>query len=92
MQRYFLAESLEDYRSAEIVLEGEQFHHMIRVMRMEEDDGSQRPDESEQELRTALPAGQDTQPRRPVRNAQDARLFRKELAGAGAAGMGIREY
>lgn len=38
MQRYFLAESLEDYRSEDIVLEGEQFHHMIRVMRMEEDD------------------------------------------------------
>lgn len=38
MQRYFLTETLEDYRSVDIVLEGEQYHHMIRVMRMEEED------------------------------------------------------
>lgn len=52
--------------------------------------GCQRLDESEQELRTALPAGQDAQPRRSIRNAQNARFLRQELVGAGAAGVGVR--
>ncbi|MEG0288762.1 MAG: 16S rRNA (uracil(1498)-N(3))-methyltransferase [Carnobacterium sp.] len=34
MQRYFLAETIADYQTAELILTGEQYHHMIRVMRM----------------------------------------------------------
>lgn len=38
MQRYFLTEQTPDYRSTEIVLYEDQYHHMIRVMRMKEKD------------------------------------------------------
>lgn len=34
MQRYFLAETVEDYHTTEIALTGEQYHHIVRVMRM----------------------------------------------------------
>lgn len=36
MQRYFLTEQLSDYQTAEIIVQDEQYHHMIRVMRMKE--------------------------------------------------------
>lgn len=36
MQRYFLEESLSDYQTQPFVLVGEQYHHMVRVMRMKE--------------------------------------------------------
>lgn len=36
MQRYFIVEKLkDDYQSTEIILTGEQHHHIVRVMRME---------------------------------------------------------
>lgn len=34
MQRYFLTKQLADYQTEEIVLQGEQYHHISRVMRM----------------------------------------------------------
>ncbi|MFL2106403.1 16S rRNA (uracil(1498)-N(3))-methyltransferase [Desemzia sp. FAM 23991] len=36
MQRYFLTEQPSDYQTAEIIVQDEQYHHMIRVMRMKE--------------------------------------------------------
>lgn len=34
VQRYFLDETVADYRESPILMAGEQYHHMIRVMRM----------------------------------------------------------
>lgn len=37
MQRYFLDEKLTDYRNQTIAISGDNFHHMIKVMRMKVD-------------------------------------------------------
>ncbi|PLS34570.1 16S rRNA (uracil(1498)-N(3))-methyltransferase [Carnobacterium maltaromaticum] len=38
MQRYFLKEMIDDYQNQLISIEGDQYHHMIRVMRMKVED------------------------------------------------------
>ncbi|MBM6613886.1 16S rRNA (uracil(1498)-N(3))-methyltransferase [Desemzia sp. RIT804] len=38
MQRYFLNQQMPEHRSTEIVLKDDQYHHIVRVMRMKEKD------------------------------------------------------